>query len=117
LVIERAIKLSPLELGFAHLTQRRCYFLTLNFFKMQNQEKITHRPVQSKNEQTIAKLVKVIKSFFKGNPVKKEPVYTHPTYLQQQRCKTINVNDLSPEARQHFNQLFDRVFSNVQFSN
>lgn len=83
---------------------------------MSKQKEITKRPVQSKNEQTITKLLKVIKSFFQGKPVTAKPVYTHPTYLQQQKCKTINVNDLSPEARQRFDQLFDRVFSNVQYS-
>jgi hypothetical protein len=83
---------------------------------MSNQEKITQRPVQSKNEQTITKLIKVIVSFFQGKPVKAAPVYTHPTYLQQQKRKTINVNELSPEARQHFDQLFDSIFSNVQYS-
>jgi hypothetical protein len=85
---------------------------------MSKPEKITQRPVQSKNEQTITKLVKVIKSFFQGKPAKAAPIYTHPTYLQQQKqkCVTINVNELSPEARQHFDQLFDRVFSNVQYS-
>jgi hypothetical protein len=63
-------------------------------------------------------LVQKIKSFFQGKPVKAAPVYTHPTYLQQQKqkCVTINVNELSPEARQSFDQLFDRVFSNVQYS-
>ena len=108
-----------MELVLTHLTQRRCYFLTLNFSKMSKQEK---RPVQSKNEQTITKLLKVIKSFFQGKPVTAAPVYTHPTYLEQQKrkCVTINVNELSPEARQEFNKvfdpIFDRVFSKVQFS-
>ena len=54
LVIERAIKLSPLELGFAHLTQRRCYLLILNFFKMQNQEKIV---IQSNNSKLMLQVM------------------------------------------------------------
>lgn len=45
------LKLSPLELIFAHLTQRRCYLLILIFFKMQKSEKNTQSPVQTKNEQ------------------------------------------------------------------
>jgi len=59
-------------------------------------------------------LIQRIKSLFQGNAVTETPVYTHPTYLNRNKCVTINVNELSPKAKQSFDQLFDRVFANVQ---
>ena len=69
-----------------------------------------------RNQANNSSLFQTIKSLFQGKPVNTEPVYTHPTYLNRNKCTTINVNDLSPQARQSFDQLFDSLFSNVQSS-
>lgn len=70
----------------------------------------------SRNQAKYSSLFQSIKSLFQGKQATESPVYTHPTYLNRNKCTTINVNDLSPQARQSFDQLFDSVFSNVQLS-
>lgn len=55
-------------------------------------------------------LVQKLKTFFKGKPVTAPPVYTHPTYLNRNKCVTINVNELSPRAKHSFNTLFTELF-------
>lgn len=61
-------------------------------------------------------LVQKIKSFFQLKIVAIPTIYTHPTYLEQQKRKATNLNELSQEARQDMDKLFERVFSKVQFS-
>lgn len=67
---------------------------------------------QKRNQANYSSLFQKIKSLFQGKPA--TPVYTHPTYLNRDKCITIDVNDLSPEAKKAFDQLFSSVFANVQ---
>lgn len=71
---------------------------------------------EKRNQAKYSSLFQMIKSLFQGKPQTEKPVYTHPTYLQQQKSISISVNDLSPQSRQSFDQLFDSLFTNVQSS-
>lgn len=68
----------------------------------------------SRNQAKYSSLFQFVKSLFQGKNQNSQPVYTHPTYLKQNKCITINVNNLSPTAKKAYDQLFDSLFDNVQ---
>ena len=85
----------------------------LNSFDPNNS---TVKNEQNRNQAKYSSLFQFVKSLFQGKPVNTKPVYTHPTYLNRNKCVTINVNDLSAQAKQSYDALFDSLFSNVQTS-
>lgn len=88
------------ELCLAHLTQRRCYLLMLNFSVMLNTEKNTVSPVQTKNEQksTICIVGRILKNKSIQNKANAK-IKAH--YLKQE--KEVIIDDLIDDFQEKFN--------------
>jgi hypothetical protein len=63
----------------------------------------------SRNQAKHSSLFQNIKSLFQGKPAIRV-THTHVHHAP----KTVRMSDLSPEAKQSFDQFFDSIFSNVQ---